>query len=62
MATRPKPVFLEKGYYMGVGAFARRNKMSEATVKRRCADGSLPARKVGDRSWFILVDAQGKVE
>jgi hypothetical protein len=59
---QPKPVHLPEGYYMGVGAYAKKSGLSEATVKRRCIDGSLPAKKVGERSWFILVDRLGKVE
>lgn len=50
-----KPMVLV-GTYVSVKDYAKRSGLSEATVKRRCVSGDLPAERVGDRSWLIKVE------
>lgn len=44
--------WLEEGNYTSVEEYAKECGVSRATVKRRCQDGTLRAKKVG-RAWLI---------
>lgn len=50
------PTKVAEGYYVTTEEYAAVAKVSPATVKRRCMDGSLQATKVG-RAWLIPVGA-----
>lgn len=48
------PTEIKQGFYVTVEDYSRTTGISQATVKRRCTDGSLHATKVG-RAWLIHV-------